>query len=116
MFATATRFAVPEGTSWEGIRQVLVALSFQTWDKVAGLRSAALLLAPARREFGGNHVWETREHAEAFFRSPRFQRVVAEYGEPRIERAEVCAYVESGSVVYPADFDSRLEAAHAVAR
>jgi ribonuclease HI len=107
MFATTTRFAVPAGRNWDDLRHVLVARAFHTWDNVAGLRSAA-----ARREFGGNHVWETAEHAEAFFRSPRWQRVVEEYGEPRIERAEVCAYVESRSVIYPKDFDSRLEAAH----
>ena len=88
MFATATRFTIPAGADWEDIGRELVRRAFHTWEHANGLRSAALILLPERREFGGNHVWETQEDAETFFRSPAWQRVVERYGNPRIERAE----------------------------
>jgi hypothetical protein len=113
MFATATRFAVPAGTEWEDIERELVRRAFHTWEHAKGLRSATLVLLPARQEFGGNHVWETQEDAEVFFRSRAWQRVVERYGEPRIERAKICAYIESGSIIYPTDFDVRLAGASA---
>lgn len=113
MLATTTRFTVPAGADWKDVERELVRRAFQTWEHAKGLRSAVLVILPARREFGGNHVWETQEDAETFFRSPAWQRVVERYGEPRTERAEICAYVEAGSIVYPTDFDARLAGASA---
>ncbi|HET7752514.1 MAG TPA: hypothetical protein VFK85_01285 [Anaeromyxobacteraceae bacterium] len=113
MFATSTRFTVPAGAEWESIGRELVRRAFHTWEHANGLRSATLVVVPAHREFGGNHVWDTQEDAETFFRSPAWQRVVEKYGEPRIERAEIRAFIERGSIIYPTDFDERLAGASA---
>jgi hypothetical protein len=107
MFATTIRFTLPADTDWEKVRQLSVRRAFEVYRATPGLRAIAFIFAPERSEFGGNYVWETQDHAEAFLRSDAWRKALALYGEPRIERAEVCAYVEDGDLVYPPDYDLR---------
>lgn len=103
MFATTIRFTVREDTDWERLRAQAVRGAFELYRLVPGLRSKAFVFAPERCEFGGNYVWETQDHAEAYLRSDTWRRIVSLFGEPRVERAEVCAYVECGDLVWPPD-------------
>jgi len=106
MFATTVRFALTADTNWEDFRQFLVRRAADTYRHVPGLRSKAFVFSPERGEFGGNYVWETQDEAEAFLRSDLFQATVARYGQPTaLERAEVCAYLEDGDLVFPPDYD-----------
>ncbi len=106
MFATIIRFPLTADTNWEDFRQFLVKRAFETYRYVSGLRAKAFILSPERGEFGGNYVWETQDDAEAFLRSDLFQAAVSRFGEPSLlERAEVCAYVEDGDVLFPPDYD-----------
>ncbi len=107
MFATTIRFTMPADTSWEALRQLAIRRAFEVYRMIPGLRSKAFVFSPERSEFGGNYVWETQDHAEAFLRSAAWRTAVSLYGEPRVERAEVCAYVESGDLVFPPDYDAR---------
>ncbi len=107
MFATTIRFTVSPETDWESIRQDMIRAAFDVFREVPGLRSKAFVFSPERGEFGGNYVWETQDDAEAFLRSDLWQERVDAYGEPRIERAEICAYVEAGDLVFPADYGWR---------
>ena len=102
MFATTIRFTLPPETDWEALRQFLVQRAFEVDRGLPGLRAKAQVLSPERGEFGGNYVWETQDDAEAFLRSDVYGAVVARFGEPRLERAEVCAYVEDGDLYFPA--------------
>jgi hypothetical protein len=109
MFATTIRFTMPADTDWERVRQLAVRRAFDVYRTTPGLRSIAFVFAPERAEFGGNFVWETQDHAEAFLRSDAWRVALSLYGgEPRIERAELCAYVEDGDLMFPADYDVRL--------
>ena len=107
MFATTIRFTMPADTNWEGLRQLAIRRAFEVYRAVPGLRAMAFIFAPERSEFGGNYVWETQDHAEAFLRSAAWRAAVSLYGEAHIERAEVCAYVEDGDPVFPPDYDVR---------
>jgi len=107
MFATTIRFTMPADTDWERLRQLAVRRAFEVYRTTPGLRSIAFTFAPERGEFGGNCVWETQDHAEAFLRSDPWRTALALYGEPRIERAEVSAYVEDGDLMFPAEYDLR---------
>ena len=110
MFATTVRFSVPADTDWERLRQLAVRRAFEVFRAIPGLRSHAFVFSPERSEFGGDSVWETQDHAEAFLRSDAWRAVLSLYGEPRIERAEVCAYVEDGDLLFPAEYDVRAAA------
>lgn len=107
MFATTIRFTMPADTDWEKLRQLAVRRAFEVYRATPGLRATAFLFAPERSEFGGNYVWDTQDDAEAFLRSDAWRKAVSLYGEPRIERAEVCAYVEVGDLVFPPQYDLR---------
>ena len=110
MFATTIRFALTADTDWEDFRQLLVRRAADPFRFVPGLRSKAFVLSPERGEFGGNYVWETQDDAEAFLRSDLFRATVARFGEPcALERAEVCAYLEDGDLIFPPDYDARSE-------
>lgn len=111
MFATTVRFAMPADTDWEALRQLAVRRAFEVYRGVPGLRAKAFVFSPERREYGGNYVWETQDDAEAFLRSEAFLKVVALLGEPRVERAEICAYVEDGDLVFPPHFEVRTPVA-----
>jgi hypothetical protein len=113
MFATTVRFTMPADTDWEGLRQAAVRRAFEGYRAVPGLRSIAFVFSPERGEFGGNFVWETQDHAEAFLRSTAWRAALSLYGEPRIERTEVCAYVEDGDLMFPPKYDWRSPAADA---
>jgi hypothetical protein len=105
MFATVIRFQRPRDVEWEELRQLVIRRAFEVHRRVAGLRSSALVFSPEREEFGGNHVWETQDDAEAYLRSDVFKESIAQYGEPTVlERAELCAYVEQGDLVFPPDY------------
>jgi hypothetical protein len=108
MFATTVRFTMPDDTDWEALRQLAVRRAFEDYRDTPGLRAVAFIFSPERSEFGGNYVWETQDHAEAFLRSDPWR--AAPYGEPRIERAEVCAYVEDGDLLFPPRYDVRSPA------
>jgi hypothetical protein len=107
MFATTIRFQMPDDTDWEKVRQQAVHAAFDVFREVRGLRSKAFIFSPERSEFGGNYVWETQDDAEAYLRSERWRAMASRLGEPRIERSEVCAYVECGDLVYPPERDLR---------
>ncbi len=108
MYATTFRFAASGNLDWEQMRHQLVRLAFDMSHQAHGLHSAALTLSPERREFGGSCAWENRDVADAFLRSDLWERTIARYGQPRLERAEICAHIEEGDVLFPADFDERL--------
>jgi len=107
MFAMTIRFTMPADTNWEGLRQLAIRRAFEVYRMIPGLRSNAFVFSPERSEFGGNYVWETQDHAEAFLRSAAWRTAVSLYGEPRVERAEICAYVESGDLVFPPEYEAR---------
>lgn len=113
MFATTIRFTMPADADWEQLRRHAVAAAFDVYRDIPGLHSKAFVFSPERGELGGNYVWETQDHAEAYLRSERWRELVSRYGEPRIERAEVCAYVEDGDLVYPPHVEGRTPAAPA---
>src|SRR5689334_23078469 len=104
MFATTVRFTLPEDTDWEQVRALAVRRAFDVYRGVPGLRSKAFVFAPDRGEYGGNYVWETQDDAEAFLRSAAWAKVVSLLGEPRIERSEICAYVECGDLIWPPEY------------
>ena len=113
MFATTTRFTMPADTDWEALRRLAVRRGFELYRKIPGLHSKAFVFSPERGEYGGNYVWETQDDAEAFLRSETWRNAVSTFGEPRIERAEICAYVEDGDLVFPSGYDVRTPAAPA---
>jgi hypothetical protein len=106
MFATTIRYALTPAPDWEHLRQSLVRRAFETYRFLPGLRSKALVLLPEKGECGANFVWETQDDAEAFLRSDLFRATVAQFGEPTLlERAEICAYVEDGDLLFPSSRD-----------
>ncbi|WP_242342330.1 DUF4865 family protein [Anaeromyxobacter terrae] len=105
MFATTIRFTLPADTDWERLRQIAIRRAFDLYRTMPGLRAKAFIFAPERSEYGGNYVWETQDDAEAFLRSDAWRTAISMYGEPRLERAEICAYIESGDLVFPPDYD-----------
>jgi hypothetical protein len=107
MFATTIRFAMPQETDWEVMRQLAVRSAFEQFRRVPGLRAKAFVFSPERCEFGGNYVWETQDDAEAYLRSEAWRSIVARLGEPRIERTEISAYVECGDLVFPPAYEAR---------
>jgi hypothetical protein len=110
MFATTIRFTMPEDTDWERLRALAVRAAFDEYRDVPGLRAKAFVFAPERCEFGGNYVWETQDDAEAFLRSATWRATASRFGEPRVERSEVCAYVECGDLVWPPDLRAAADA------
>jgi hypothetical protein len=103
MYATTIRFSMPPDTDWEALRRLLVRRAFEVFRTLPGLRAEAFIFSPERSEIGGNYVWQTQDDAEAYLRSAAFRASVQWWGEPRVERSEVCAYVEDGDLVYPAE-------------
>lgn len=115
MFATTIRFTMPADTDWEKLRQLAVRRAFEVYRSMPGLRAKAFVFSPERSEFGGNYVWETQDDAEAFLRSDAWRKALSLYGEPRLERAEICAYVEGGDLVFPPDYGVRPPSEEGVA-
>ncbi len=105
MFATTIRFTLPADTDWERLRQLAVRQAFEVYRAIPGLRAKAFVFEPERCEFGGNYVWDTQDAGEAFLRSEIWRQAVATFGEPRVERSQVCAYVEEGDLVFPAPYE-----------
>ncbi len=103
MFATTIRFTMPPETDWEALRRLLVLRAFESFRTMPGLRAKAFVFSPERGEIGGNYVWETQDEAEAYLRSAAFRATVERWGEPRVERSEICAYVEDGDLVHPSE-------------
>jgi hypothetical protein len=110
MFATTIRFTMSPDTDWERLRQLAICRAFEVYRSMPGLRAKAFIFSPERSEFGGNYVWDTQDDAEAFLRSDAWRAAMALYGEQRVERAEVCAYVECGDLVFPPDYELRPSA------
>ena len=115
MFATTIRFTMPPDTDWERLRQLAIRRAFEVYRSMPGLRAKAFVFSPERSEFGGNYVWDTQDDAEAFLRSDAWRAAMALYGEPRVERAEVCAYVECGDLVFPPEYEQRSSASEGAA-
>lgn len=111
MFATTIRFDLPDDTDWERLRQQAVHAAFDSFRAVPGLRAKAFVFSPERGEFGGNYVWETQDDAEAYLRSELWRSLVARFGAPRVERSEICAYVECGDLVFPDVYEERRPSA-----
>jgi hypothetical protein len=103
MYATTIRFSMPADTDWEALRQLLVRRAFEVFRTLPGLRAEAFIFSPERSEIGANHVWLTQDDAEAYLRSAAFRAAAQQWGEPRVERSEICAYVEDGDLVYPSE-------------
>lgn len=108
MYATTVRFSMPSDTDWEALRQMLVKHAFEFFRTVPGLRAKAFVFSPERCEIGGNYVWTTQDDAEAYLCSPAWRATVERWGEPRVERSEVCAYVEDGDLLYPMQAPTRV--------
>jgi hypothetical protein len=106
MYATTVRFTMPPDTDWEALRRALVRRAFEFFRSVPGLRSKAFVFSPERGEIGGNYVWITQDDAEAYLRSPAWHATVERWGEPRVEGAEICAYVDDGDLFYPPEYES----------
>lgn len=115
MFATTIRFTMPPDTDWERLRQLAIRRAFEVYRSMPGLRAKAFVFSPERSEFGGNYVWDTQDDAEAFLRSDAWRAALSLYGEPRVERAEVCAYVECGDLVFPPEYEQRSSASEGAA-
>lgn len=115
MFATTIRFTMPPDTDWERLRQLAIRRAFEVYRSMPGLRAKAFIFSPERSEFGGNYVWDTQDDAEAFLRSDAWRAALSLYGEPRVERAEVCAYVECGDLVFPPEYEQRSSASEGAA-
>lgn len=113
MFALTTRFTASADTDWEEFRRLAVRRAFEKYRSVPGLHAKAFVYSPELGEYGGNYVWETQDDAEAFLRSDTWRKTVALFGEPRIERWEVSAYVEDGELVFPPEHALRGTAAPA---
>lgn len=113
MFAMTTRFTASPDTDWEEFRRLAVRRAFEKYRSVPGLHAKAFVYSPELGEYGGNYVWETQDDAEAFLRSDTWRKTVALFGEPRIERWEVSAYVEDGELVFPPEHALRGTAAPA---
>jgi hypothetical protein len=96
---------MPADTDWELMRQRAVRSAFEQFRAVPGLRAKAFVFSPERSEFGGNYVWDTQDDAESYLRSAAWRTTVAALGEPKIERTEVCAYVECGDLVFPSSYE-----------
>ena len=95
MLAACFRFAVPDGTDWSAIRNLMKERAKQ-FRKLPGLRSKAFLLDAGSREIGGNYVWETRESLDAYLRSDLYLNVVRTLGSPKEFRVyEVPEYVDN---------------------
>ena len=103
MYATTIRFSMPADTDWEALRRLLVRRAFEVSRFMPGLRAEALIFSPERSEIGGDYVWQTQDDAEAYLRSTAFRAAAQWWGEPRVERSELCAYVEDGDLVYPSE-------------
>ena len=98
MFAACFRFVLPEGTDWNAVRKLMRDRA-KAFQKLPGLRSKAFLLDEARREIGGNYVWETRDALDAYLRSDLYLAVVRKVGEPKELRIyEVPEYVDNADV------------------
>jgi hypothetical protein len=111
MFATTIRFDMPADTNWERMRQLAVRSAFEQFRSVPGLRAKAFVFSPERSEFGGNYVWETQDDAESYLLSEAWRAAVKVLGEPRVERMEVCAYVECGDLVFPPAYEVKPSSA-----
>ncbi len=108
MYVTIARFVVPSNTDLEELRHSVVHEAFEIAQKASGLRSTTLMITRDRRELVAHHVWDDPDRARAFLRSDVWATVVATYGEPRLEHADICAYIEEGDVVFPSGFEDRL--------
>ena len=98
MYTLTVRFALPSGTDWTALREV-VRDRARLYAGLPGLRSKAFVLDEATREYGGNYVWERLQDLDAFLRSDLFQGAVRKFGEPTVHVHEVAAYLERGEVV-----------------
>ena len=67
------------------------------FDGMPGLRSKAFTVNPEAREAVNVYLWESEEHARAFFDDELVQRVTALYGvRPSIAFVEIAALVDNG--------------------
>lgn len=96
MYACLTEFRLPPGTDWESIRQLAQQRAQSHYGAVPGLVAKAFVVAPEEGIYGGHYVWESREACETFLASELFQGAVAKFGQPKVKKMEVAAYLERG--------------------
>jgi len=66
------------------------------FEGMAGLRSKAFTLNPARREATNFYVWDSDAAAAAFFSDELIERVTGLYGvRPNVEFVQIAALVEN---------------------
>ena len=66
------------------------------FEGMAGLRSKAFTLNPARREATNFYVWDSDAAAVAFFSDELIERVTGLYGvRPNVEFVQIAALVEN---------------------
>src|SRR5436190_14754545 len=66
------------------------------FEGLAGLRSKAFTLNPAKREATNFYVWDSEDAAKAFFTEELLDRVTDLYGvHPNIEFVQIAALVEN---------------------
>jgi len=66
------------------------------FEGMAGLRSKAFTLNPAKREATNFYVWDSEDAAKAFFTEELLERVTTLYGvRPTIEFVQIATLVEN---------------------
>jgi hypothetical protein len=100
MVAAVIRFRLPEGTDWEGMRDLARQRARSYYQHLPGLRTKAFVVDAERGIYGGLYIWESRQQLDEFLESETFQGVIQKLGQqPEIEVFEVPAYIERGEVV-----------------
>jgi len=99
MYAMTAVFTLPDDTDWDAMRAIARERAEAYYLDLPGLKSKAFIIDPARRLYGGQYVWETREAMDAFIASDIFRSAAAKFGEPEFRFYEVPAYVEQGALV-----------------
>jgi hypothetical protein len=80
----------------QGVRKIAETARGR-FEGMAGLRSKAFTVNPAKCEAANFYVWDSQEAAKAFFSDQMLERVTGLYGvRPTVEFVEIAALVENG--------------------
>ena len=91
-------FTMPADTDWDALRETAQSRA-PLYLTVPGLRAKAFVVAPERREYGGQYLFDSRAALDAFLASDLFAGSKAKFGEPAIAIAEVAAYLSDGAII-----------------
>jgi heme-degrading monooxygenase HmoA len=95
MIGVFVRFRYGADFDEQVIRQVAAGARAK-FEGMAGLRSKAFTLDPAKREATNFYVWESEDAAKAFFTDELVNRITGLYGvRPSVEYVEIAALVEN---------------------